>query len=94
MKQKAFTKLYGDLLAAGPGHRIPCHARIILARDQSRAKITPTAKQKEEKGNDRHVAEPGCVDFPVLLLGAALMANVSDGPMSAYRGSWLTRASR
>ena len=32
--------------------------------------------------------------FSVFLLGAALMANVGDGPMSQYRGSWLTRASR
>ena len=32
--------------------------------------------------------------FSVFLLGAALMANVGDGPMSQYRGSWLARASR
>jgi hypothetical protein len=32
--------------------------------------------------------------FLVLLLGAAMIANVSDGPMSEYRGSWVTRASR
>ena len=30
----------------------------------------------------------------VLLLGAAMMANVGDGPMSEYRGAWLTRGSR
>jgi hypothetical protein len=29
--------------------------------------------------------------FSVLLFGAAMMANVSDGP---YRGSWVSRASR
>lgn len=29
-----------------------------------------------------------------LLLGAAIMANVSDGPMHEYRGAWVTRASR
>ena len=28
-----------------------------------------------------------------LLLGAAIMANVSDGPMREHRGSWVTRAS-
>jgi hypothetical protein len=32
--------------------------------------------------------------FLVLLLGAAMIANVSDGPMTEYRGSWVTRASR
>ena len=29
-----------------------------------------------------------------LLLGAAIMANVTDGPMREYRGSWVTHASR
>ena len=29
-----------------------------------------------------------------LLLGAAIMANLSDGPMREHRGSWVTRASR
>jgi hypothetical protein len=28
--------------------------------------------------------------FLILLLGAAMIANVSDGPMSEYRGSWVT----
>ena len=28
-----------------------------------------------------------------LLLGAAIMANVSDGPMREHRGSWVTHAS-
>jgi len=32
--------------------------------------------------------------FLVLLLGAAMIANVSDGPMPEYRGSWVSRASR
>ena len=32
--------------------------------------------------------------FSVLLLGAAIMANVSDGPMHEYRGAWVARASR
>jgi hypothetical protein len=32
--------------------------------------------------------------FLVFLLGAAVIANVSDGPMSEYRGSWVTRALR
>jgi hypothetical protein len=32
--------------------------------------------------------------FLVLLLGAAMIANVSDGPMSQYRGSCVTHASR
>ena len=27
-----------------------------------------------------------------LLLGAAIMANVTDGPMREHRGSWVTRA--
>jgi hypothetical protein len=30
----------------------------------------------------------------VLLFGATMIANVSDGPMHEYRGSWVTRASR
>jgi hypothetical protein len=30
----------------------------------------------------------------LVLLGAAMIANVSDGPISKYRGSWVTRASR
>jgi hypothetical protein len=30
--------------------------------------------------------------FLVLLLGAAIVANVGDGPMREYRGSWVTRA--
>jgi hypothetical protein len=30
----------------------------------------------------------------VLLLGAAIIANVSDGPMREHRGAWVTRASR
>jgi hypothetical protein len=32
--------------------------------------------------------------FLVLLLGAAMIANVSDGPTPEYRGSWVSRASR
>jgi len=32
--------------------------------------------------------------FLVLLLGAALMANVTDGPMPEHRGSWVTHASK
>jgi hypothetical protein len=32
--------------------------------------------------------------FLALLLGAAMIANVSDGPKSEYRGSWVSRASR
>jgi hypothetical protein len=32
--------------------------------------------------------------FLVLLFGAALMANVTDGPMRDYRGSWVTHASK
>ena len=30
--------------------------------------------------------------FPVLLPGAAMIANVSDGLVSEYRGCWVTRA--
>jgi hypothetical protein len=30
--------------------------------------------------------------FLVLLLGAAMIANVSDGPMREHRGSWVTQA--
>ena len=29
-----------------------------------------------------------------LLFGAAIMANVSDGPMRQHRGSWVTYAMR
>ena len=29
-----------------------------------------------------------------LLFGAAIMANVSDGPMRQHRGSWVTHAMR
>ena len=32
--------------------------------------------------------------FLVLLFGAALMANVTDGPMRDHRGSWVTHASK
>ena len=32
--------------------------------------------------------------FFVLLFGAATMANMSDGPLHEYRGSWVARASR
>ena len=32
--------------------------------------------------------------FSVLLLGAAVMANLSGGPMPEHRGSWVTHASR
>ena len=32
--------------------------------------------------------------FLVLLFGAAMMANLSDGPMREYRGAWVSRASR
>jgi len=32
--------------------------------------------------------------FFVLLFGAAMVANVSDGPLHEYRGSWVARASR
>lgn len=32
--------------------------------------------------------------FLVLLLGAAIIANVSDGPMREHRGSWVTHAMR
>jgi hypothetical protein len=55
--------------------------------------MTPTAKRKKGKatGMWRNLV---ALTFSVFLLGAALMANVGDGPMSQYRGSWLTRASR
>ena len=32
--------------------------------------------------------------FLALLFGAALMANVTDGPMREHRGSWVTHASK
>jgi hypothetical protein len=32
--------------------------------------------------------------FSALLFGAAVMANVSDGPMREHRGSWVTHALR
>jgi hypothetical protein len=32
--------------------------------------------------------------FSALLLGAGLMANVTDGPMREHRGSWVTHALR
>jgi uncharacterized membrane protein len=32
--------------------------------------------------------------FLVLLFGAALMANVTDGPMRDHRGAWVTQASK
>jgi hypothetical protein len=32
--------------------------------------------------------------FEVLLLGAGIMANVTDGPMREHRGSWVTHASK
>jgi hypothetical protein len=32
--------------------------------------------------------------FAALLLGAAIVANVSDGPMREQRGSWVTHALR
>ena len=32
--------------------------------------------------------------FSVLLLGAAVMANLTNGPMPEHRGSWVTHASR
>jgi hypothetical protein len=32
--------------------------------------------------------------FLVLLFGAAMIANVNDGPMRDHRGSWVTHAVR
>ena len=32
--------------------------------------------------------------FSVLLLGAAVMANLTNGPMPEHRGSWVAHASR
>jgi hypothetical protein len=32
--------------------------------------------------------------FFVLLFGAAIMANLNEGPMHEYRGAWVTRVSR
>jgi hypothetical protein len=32
--------------------------------------------------------------FLVLLFGAAMIANVNDGPMHEHRGSWVTHALR
>ena len=32
--------------------------------------------------------------FLGLLLGAAIIANVTDGPMREHRGSWVTHASK
>ena len=32
--------------------------------------------------------------FLAVLLGAAIVANVSDGPMREHRGSWVTHASK
>ena len=72
---------------------LPC-SPIILARDRSRGKMPATGKQKEEGKATGMWRNLVALTFSVLLLGAALMANVGDGPMSEYRGSWLTRASR
>jgi len=36
----------------------------------------------------------GGLIFWGLLFGAALMANVTDGPMREHRGSWVTHLSR
>ena len=32
--------------------------------------------------------------FSVLLLGAAILANLGDGPLREHRGSWVTHVSR
>ena len=42
----------------------------------------------------RQWREVVALTFLVLLLCAAMVANVSDGPMREYRGSWVTHASR
>ena len=73
---------------------LPC-SPITLARDRWRGNMTPTGKQKKKKGKATGMwRNLVALTFSVFLLGAALMANVGDGPMSQYRGSWLTRASR
>ena len=57
-----------------------------------RCELERSAHQKETAtGMWRNLVT---LSLSVFLLGAALMANVGDGPMSQYRGSWLTRASR
>jgi hypothetical protein len=34
------------------------------------------------------------LSFAVLLFGAAIMANVSEGPMSEVRGAWVAKVLR
>ena len=95
MKQKAFPKLYGDLSAAGPGHRIiPAMLSDHLGPRPVACKDHADSQTKRRKREMTGMWRNLVALTSVLLLGAALMANVSDGPMSAYRGSWLTRASR
>ena len=40
------------------------------------------------------LADLVALTFSALLLGAAIVANVSDGPMREHRGSWVTHALR
>ena len=71
---------------------LPCPL-IILARDWSCDEMQGIRKTKKKKAAGMW-RNPIALTFSVLLLGAALMVNVGDGPMSEYRGSWLTRGSR
>ena len=47
--------------------------------------------RKREGGMWRELV---ALTFLGLLLGAALIANVTDGPMREHRGSWVTHASQ
>jgi hypothetical protein len=47
--------------------------------------------RKREGGMWRDVV---ALTLAALLLGAAIIANVGDGPMREHRGSWVTHASK
>jgi hypothetical protein len=69
---------------------------FTLAYGRSCDEISATASTRIEcgKGQGAMWRELVALGFLVLLLGAALMANVTDGPMPEQRGSWVTYASK
>jgi hypothetical protein len=80
----------------GLGRRLISDCGFTLAYGRSCDEISATASTRIEcgKGQGAMWRELVALGFLVLLLGVALMANVTDGPMPEQRGSWLTYASK
>ena len=85
--------IYGSLAGVGSAHdetKRLCKLKSARRNSLHRSRLL----RKRESRMSWRWRDLVVLTFLVLLLGAAMIANVSDGPMSEYRGSWVGRASR